>query len=258
MTEMQDFYKQVMELNSLQDMQERKKKARSLFGNLKNQDIPEYFNWAEEIFEGIHVRERGDQKALIWADMESGEEKSYTYREFAENGNKCLNFIRRQGLDKGSNLYLMSPIVPETWFAHYAAAKGGLIAVPTATSMTVRELKFRFETYPPDVIVADQSAIQSIDEALENANTQPSVKIVLGEGKGWTSYAEIDQEAKDAQPAKLHRQDLLFCFFTSGTTGMPKRVGHTASSYPVGHLSTAVMIGIQPGDIHHNLSAPGW
>ena len=35
-------------------------------------------------------------------------------------------------------------------------------------------------------------------------------------------------------------------------------MGHTALSYPLGHLSTTVMIGVRPDDIHHNLSAPGW
>ena len=258
MTDMQNLYKQVMEINGLKDKEEQKNRSKELLGDLKNDDIPEYFNWAEEIFEGMHVKERGDQKALIWASMESGEEKSYTYKEFAENGNKCLNYLRKQGIEKGHNLYLMSPIVPETWFAHYAGVKGGLIAVPTATSMTVRELKFRFETYPPDVMIAEQSAVDTIDEALENAGTQPTVKIVLGEKPGWVSYASLESESGEAEPAQLHKTDLIFCFFTSGTTGMPKRVGHTAISYPVGHLSTANMIGIEPGDIHHNLSAPGW
>ena len=64
--------------------------------------------------------------------------------------------------------------------------------------------------------------------------------------------------SETAEAAATRPDDILFCFFTSGTTGLPKKVGHTASSYPIGHLSTSVMIGIRPGDVHQNLSAPGW
>ena len=87
----------------------------------------------------------------------------------------------------------------------------------------------------------------------------PKIKIVIGNKAGWTSYSDLDKaKTAAAEAAKTRSNDLLFCFFTSGTTGLPKRVGHTAVSYPVGHLSTSVMTGIQTSDIHHNLSAPGW
>jgi acetyl-CoA synthetase len=29
-------------------------------------------------------------------------------------------------------------------------------------------------------------------------------------------------------------------------------------SYPVGHLSTMYWLGLQPGDVHWNISSPGW
>ncbi|MCX7170837.1 MAG: AMP-binding protein, partial [Proteobacteria bacterium] len=50
----------------------------------------------------------------------------------------------------------------------------------------------------------------------------------------------------------------LFLYFTSGTTSKPKLVLHTQQSYPVGHLSTMYWIGLQQGDIHWNISSPGW
>ena len=33
---------------------------------------------------------------------------------------------------------------------------------------------------------------------------------------------------------------------------------HTHVSYPVGHLSTMYWIGLEPGDVHLNISSPGW
>lgn len=47
-------------------------------------------------------------------------------------------------------------------------------------------------------------------------------------------------------------------YFTSGTTARPKLVEHTHASYPIGHLSTMYWIGLKPGDVHLNISSPGW
>jgi len=251
-------YREAMELNTIKDMGEREKTAKAFFEKLNHTVLPEKFNWAAEIFEGMHVKERGDQLALIWTDLDTDAERQFSYKELAANGNKFLNFIRKSGVEKGNNLYMLTPIVPETWFASFAALKGGLVAVPTATSMTEREIQFRFEAYKPDVIVAFEGLTQLVDDALQKADCTPKAKIVLGQKEGWTSYEDIDKEAAQADPADVGKDDVLFCFFTSGTTGLPKRVGHSATSYPVGHLSTAVVIGMEPGDIHHNLSAPGW
>ena len=52
--------------------------------------------------------------------------------------------------------------------------------------------------------------------------------------------------------------DLLLLYFTSGTTAKPKLVAHSHQSYPVGHLSTMYWLGLRPGDVHCNISSPGW
>ena len=251
-------YKDAMELNSIKDMGKREEAAKAFFEKLNKTELPAKFNWAAEIFEGMHVKERGNQPALIWTDLDTDAEQEFTYKELAANGNKFLNFVRKKGVEKGNNLYMLTPIVPETWFASFAALKGGFVAVPTATSMTEREIQFRFEAYKPDVIVSFEGLTDLVDDALKKADCTPKAKIVLGQKEGWVSYTELAGEAADAEAADIGKDDVLFCFFTSGTTGLPKRVGHSAVSYPVGHLSTAVIQGLEPGDIHHNLSAPGW
>jgi 4-hydroxybutyrate---CoA ligase (AMP-forming) len=255
---MENLYREVMSLNMMDDNDQKEAVAKSFFEKLNFMTLPEYFNWAEEIFEGFHMKERGDKKALIWADIHTKESKNYTYKEFAARGNQCLNSLHKAGVVKGNNMYLMVPIIPETWFASYACVKGGIIAVPTATSMTLRELEFRFQAYPPDCIIAAEVFTDLIDQAIASTGVKPRIKLVIGQKDGWKSYIELEKEEAQATAAKTKSSDLLFCFFTSGTTGLPKRVGHTATSYPIGHLSTSVMTGIRPDDIHHNLSAPGW
>jgi acetyl-CoA synthetase len=68
----------------------------------------------------------------------------------------------------------------------------------------------------------------------------------------WASPRELEPH----QPTLA--DDLLLLYFTSGTTRKPKLVAHTHLSYPVGHLSTMYWLGLQAGDVHLNLSSPGW
>ena len=65
--------------------------------------------------------------------------------------------------------------------------------------------------------------------------------------------AEAGEELPVTRP-----DDTLLLYFTSGTTAQPKLVEHTHASYPIGHLSTMYWIGLQPGDVHLNVSSSGW
>jgi acyl-coenzyme A synthetase/AMP-(fatty) acid ligase len=251
-------YKELMAVSVMDDDEKKGTASEAVFTKLNQMAIPSSFNWASEILEGMHVKERGDQPALLWVDLNSGQERRYTYKELAGEANRCLNFLRAHGVSQGDSMYMMVPSVPETWFSNIATIKGGMVAVPTADTMTVRELEYRFESYPPQAILADINSAKLIDEALKNIGVTPKVKIVLGEAQGWQSYSEISKEKPDAEAADTKSSDIILCFFTSGTTGMAKRVAHTAASYPIGHLSTANIIGVRPGDLHNNLSQPGW
>ena len=94
---MENLYREVMDLNMMDDNDRKKDVAKAFFEKLNFMKMPEYFNWAEEIFEGLHVKERGDKKALIWADIATTESKTFTYQEFAARGNQCLNKLRKAG-----------------------------------------------------------------------------------------------------------------------------------------------------------------
>jgi len=255
---LENVYREFIDLVQLPDNEEKEKAMQNFFDRLNKMKLPEYFNWAEEVFDGIHLKDRGSQTALLWVNLDTGEEQKYSYNEFASEGNKLVNYLRGHGVEKGDSFYVMVPLIPEIWFATYAIVKGGFVGVPTATTMTARDLEFRFSTYPPEAILADEASAKVIDEAIQKTGVKPKVKIVVGEREGWESYDNVREEKSTAEAAKTKSDDVIFCFFTSGTTGLPKRVAHTATSYPLGHLSTAMIINVHPGDIHNNLSAPGW
>jgi acetyl-CoA synthetase len=85
-------------------------------------------------------------------------------------------------------------------------------------------------------------------------------RIVVGNPvRGWLPYADTCVESADFAPdGPTHADDPLLLYFTSGTTSRPKIAVHTHVSYPVGHLSGMYFNGVRPGDLHLNISAPGW
>jgi acetyl-CoA synthetase len=88
------------------------------------------------------------------------------------------------------------------------------------------------------------------------------IRISIGQStgsSGWHAYEEAAQaEASFAPDGPTRATDPLLLYFTSGTTAQPKLVEHTHASYPVGHLSTMYWLGLRPGDVHLNISSPGW
>ncbi|NON61747.1 MULTISPECIES: AMP-binding protein [Acidianus] len=211
---------------------------------------PSEFNWVSDIVESYPK----SKKAVILVDLDNKkEEKAITYGELIEETNRLLNFLRKEGIKKGDPIYIMTPVVIEQWVSLMAVIKGGLIGVPTAINLTPYELNYRFHDLPPKAIIADVESAKKVDETKVK-----TLKISLGKVDGWHNYDEIFGESNNATPERTSPKDQILNYFTSGTTGMPKRVLHTAVSYPVGNLSTASFIGIKSDFIHVNLSAPGW
>lgn len=218
---------------------------------------PQRFNWYAEIFEPLNVKATPDAKALIW--IYNSQRKDFSFKEIGDRANQFLNFLRKHGLKKGDKMLAQLPLVPINWISYLACIKGGLIIVPTATTMAVRDLEFRFQSIFPQVVVADADSAKKIDKAEENFGQQIKLKLIVdAERKGWINVDAILEEAPHAEAADTLADDDLFYFFTSGTTGMPKVVAHTHFTYPVGHLTTASWIGLRQGDLHYNISQPGW
>ncbi|MGP3667758.1 MAG: acyl-CoA synthetase [Candidatus Bathyarchaeota archaeon] len=254
-----ELYKDFMQLVTLPDDERKFAAMKHFFNTLKMLDPSQPFNWASDVFENIHVKERGNQLALIWANLETWEEKRLTYKEFAVEGNRLLNLLREYGVGVGDGFYRMVPLIPEAWISTWAAIKGGIMYVPTATTLTGRELEYRFKRFPPAAVIADKASAELFDATLKTMKIEPKVKVIVGgEKPGWVGYEQISEYPDEAEPAITSLNTYMANFFTSGTTGPPKEVIHTMLSYPVGHLSTAYMINVHPGDIHQNLSAPGW
>ena len=131
--------------------------------------------------------------------------------------------------------------------------------MPTATNLTSRDLIYRFESLFPEIFITNLENVEKINQAEKSFGQKIKLKICVdGKSEGWVSLEEMENESIQAEPAKTKADDAVLYFFTSGTTGLPKIVVHTHFTYPFGHLSTASWLGCKHGDIHYNISSPGW
>lgn len=218
---------------------------------------PEKFNWVRDIFEPHNVAQLGHQNALIWKYNDKRED--YTFNDLSEKYNQFLNYLRKNGIKEGDKMFSQVPLLPITWIGYLAAIKGGLIIIPAATTLEARDLAFRFESSFPEVALADQVNAPKIDEAESKFDKKIKIKLITeGEREGWVNINQLWNESTEAEAADTRPDDDLFYFFTSGTTGMPKVVVHTHFTYPVGGFTTSSWVGMKPGDLHYNISQPGW
>ena len=213
------------------------------------------FNWALDYFDELA---RGNQTTALWIVGEDGAETKISFEEMGRRSNQVARFLRRQGVRRGDRIILMLPNVAATWECILAAMKLGAVVIPAATLLTTEDLRDRLERGKARHVVAMAAATQRFAK-LPGDYSRIVVGGVEGEAAGWTPYQQAYDEPGDfTADGETEATDPFLLYFTSGTTALPKLVLHTHESYPVGHLATMYWIGIRPGDVHLNISSPGW
>jgi acetyl-CoA synthetase len=210
------------------------------------------FNWALDYFDAMAD---GNGRPALRIVRDDGSDRVYSFAELSRRSNQVANALRSLGAKRGDRLLLMLPNVVQTWETILACMKLGIVVVPASPQLTPRDLVDRFERGGVRHVVSDG------DGALKFA-TLPGdyTKLIVGSDlPGWTRF-ELAHELPDefTPDGDTAASDPMLLYFTSGTTAKPKLVLHTHSSYPVGHLSTMYWIGLREGDVHWNISSPGW
>lgn len=214
----------------------------------------EHFNWALEWFDVIAAGERAHQTAL-WVVYEDGRDEKLTFRQLSENSARIANYLRELGVGRGDRVLLMLGNVPPLWETMLAVMKLGAVIIPATTLLTEEDLADRIARGRVRHIVCAAEQASKLGAAAEKC-TRISVGAAT---KGWKKFEDGYSASPDFVPdGQTLAGDPMQLYFTSGTTSKPKLVMHSHTSYPVGHLSTMYWIGIQPGDVHCNLSSPGW
>ena len=210
------------------------------------------FNWALDHFDALA---HGNSNTALWIVDEAGHELKRTFDELRIASDRTANWLYRLGVRRGDRLLVMLPNRVELWETMLAAIKLGAVLAPATHILSAADLQDRIERGAMRAVIADAASVPKFDGIADGR-----LKIVVGgAAPGWTGYADAAQASSDYAPDGPTRgSDPCVLYFTSGTTSKPKMVLHTQTSYPVGHLSTLYWLGLQAGDVHLNISSPGW
>lgn len=212
----------------------------------------DHFNWALDHFDPMATN---NSRTALWVVNEDGGEVKVSFQEMAERSNRVANFLRAHGVKRGDRMLLMLGNVVPLWELTLAAIKLGAVIIPATTLLARIDLIDRFERgNVRHVVVGAQDAAKFAD--IPGDYTRISVG---GAVEGWLDFADTaNHPSAFTSDGPTKATDPLLLYFTSGTTSKPKLVEHSQQSYPVGHLSTMYWIGLREGDIHLNISSPGW
>jgi len=210
------------------------------------------FNWALDYFD---LYSSGNDRLALWIVDENGSETRLSFAALSERSNRVANFLRAQGVGRGDRLLVMLPNAAPLWEVTLAAMKLGAVVSPATLLLSPADIADRIERGRLSHVVADASCVAKFAEVPGRCR-----RIVVGApAADWTAFADASQApARFEAAGRTASTDPLLLYFTSGTTAKPKIVLHTHGSYPVGHLSTMYWIGLREGDVHLNISSPGW
>ncbi|HSI60404.1 MAG TPA: AMP-binding protein [Ideonella sp.] len=215
-----------------------------------------HFNWAIDYFDAMAL---GNGAPALWIVEEDGQALRLSFDALRRSSNAVANHLRGLGVRRGDRVLLMLGNQRELWEAMLACMKLGAVVVPATTLLSPDDLLDRFERGGVrHVIVQQLQAAKFAD--LPGGVLHNCTRIATGAAlAGWEAFdAAYAQSEVFIPDGRTQATDPLLLYFTSGTTAKPKLVLHTHQSYPVGHLSTMYWLGLRPGDLHLNISSPGW
>ncbi len=214
---------------------------------------PERFNWALDWFDAI--ADGNDRTALHLVEEDGGGTR-LSFAELSRRSDRVANWLRERGVAAEDRVLVMLGNQAELWETALAAMKLRAVVIPATPLLGPADLRDRVDRGRVRHVIARSADAAKFDEVPGDYT-----RIAVGEepGGGWLPYAEAYGAPDRFTPdGPTLADDPLMLYFTSGTTARPKLVEHTHTSYPIGHLATMYWIGLRPGDVHLNISSPGW
>ncbi|WP_328345110.1 AMP-binding protein [Streptomyces violaceus] len=213
---------------------------------------PEYFNWALDWFDEIAD---GNARTALHIVEEDGRETRLSFGEMSVRSAQFANWLRARGVRAEDRILVMLGNQAELWITALAAMKLRAVVIPATPLLGPADLRDRVGRGRVRHVIARSEDTGKFAEVPGDYT-----RIAAGTApQGWLPLEEAHGAPADFTPdAPTRSDDPLMLYFTSGTTARPKLVEHTHTSYPIGHLPTMYWIGLKPGDVHLNISSPGW
>ncbi len=204
-------------------------------------------NFAENL-----LQRRDNHKAIIFRGEDSVKQE-LTYSELYEKV-KCLAAsFKKLGLKKGDRVAAFMPNMPETIIAMLAASSIGAIWSSTSPDFGIKGVLDRFSQIEPKFIIAADGyfykgkAFDSLEKLKGILTSLPSVQnVILVDYTSNVNTQSIDNAILFEDLLKPTDEELVFeqldfghplyIMYSSGTTGLPKSIVHSAGGTLIQHL----------------------
>ena len=227
-------------------------------------------NFAENL-----LSQKDNQNALIfWG--ENSVRKTYTYAELFEQVRKMAAGLKRLGVVKNDRVAAFMPNMPETIIAMLAASSIGAVWSSTSPDFGIKGVLDRFSQIKPKVIFAADgyyykgkafdtqeklkgilSSLPSVEHVVMNDYTGHVDLGSMPNAIGWDELASTTDEPLVFE--QLPFDHPLYIMYSSGTTGLPKSIVHSAGGTLIQHLKELVFhSNIQAGQTVFYYTTCGW
>ncbi|MDG9712817.1 AMP-binding protein [Streptomyces sp. DH10] len=216
---------------------------------------PDRFNWALDWFDEIAD---GNARTALHIVEEDGRETQLSFGEMSVRSAQFANWLRARGVRAEDRILVMLGNQAELWITALAAMKLRAVVIPATPLLGPADLRDRVDRGRVRHVIARPEDTGKF-AGVPGDYTRIAATDAGAVPEGWLPLDDAYGAPADFAPdAPTRADDPLMLYFTSGTTARPKLVEHTHTSYPIGHLSTMYWIGLKPGDVHLNISSPGW
>jgi len=207
------------------------------------------------------LRECPDQLALTAVQVESGDARSFTYREMAAMADRIAVGLYRLGVRRNDVVAMQLPNWWQFTLTTLACARIGAVINPLMHIFRERELSFMLGHGEAKVMIVPK-VFRGFDHAQMMAGLRgqlPHLQHVLAVGgEGPDSFeARLSSPAWEREPdaaqilsgSRPGPDDITQLIYTSGTTGEPKGVMHSANTLMSNILPYAQRVKLGASDV---------
>ena len=229
-------------------------------------------NFAENL-----LRHRSDRLALI-ARLENGARKSLTYNELFDQVSECAAGLRQLGVVSGDRVAGFMPNIPETIVAMLATASIGAIWSSCSPDFGINGVMDRFGQIEPKVLfgcdgyfyngkaIDTLPRLDAICGKIESISQLVVVPVVdaspsidkMDRAVNWAEFLSTERGAALVfEPLPFNHP--LYIMYSSGTTGAPKCIVHSAGGTLIQHLKEHQLhVDLKPSDRLFYFTTCGW
>ena len=229
-------------------------------------------NFAENL-----LRNRSDKIALV-SRLENGIRREVSYAKLYQQVEQLAAALRNMGVVAGDRVAGFMPNVPETVIAMLAATSIGAIWSSCSPDFGFNGVMDRFGQIQPKVLFAcngyyyngktldSRPQVADISQQIDSLEAVIVVPVVeafdslegIKTGSFWQDLL-ITENTPTLQFEQLPFDHPLYIMYSSGTTGVPKCIVHSAGGSLIQHLKEHKLhVDVQPDDVLFYFTTCGW